>query len=112
MFRFFETLVDPYCEYAQTDRPPQNLWPFMLDYCRPFFGIFWLAAFMSFVVAASELGLIYYLGWIVDAMKGDPQAALTKLAPTLIGLTIFILVLRPLMYGCLLYTYPSPRDRG
>ena len=99
MFRFFETLVDPYCEYAQTDRPQQNLWPFMLDYCRPFFGIFWLAAFMSFVVAASELGLIYYLGWIVDAMQGDPQAALTKLAPTLIGLTIFILVLRPLMYG-------------
>ncbi|XXK31174.1 ABC transporter ATP-binding protein [Rhodobacteraceae bacterium nBUS_24] len=99
MFRFFETLVDPYCEYAQTDRPPTGLWPFMLEYCRPFYRVFWLAAFMSFVVAASELGLIYYLGWIVDAMQGDPQTALTKLAPTLIGLTIFILVLRPLMYG-------------
>jgi ATP-binding cassette subfamily B multidrug efflux pump len=99
MFRFFETLVDPYCEYAQTDRPPTGLWPFMLEYCRPFYRVFWLAAFMSFVVAASELGLIYYLGWIVDAMQGDPQTALTKLAPTLIGLTIFILLLRPLMYG-------------
>lgn len=99
MFRFFENLVDPYCDYAQTDRPPTGLWPFMLEYCRPFYRIFWLAAFMSFVVAASELGLIYYLGWIVDAMQGDPQTALTKLAPTLIGLTIFILVLRPLMYG-------------
>jgi ATP-binding cassette subfamily B multidrug efflux pump len=32
-------------------------------------------------------------------MQGDPQTALTKLAPTLIGLTIFILLLRPLMYG-------------
>jgi len=99
MFRFFETLVDPYCEYAQTDRPPTGLWPFMLEYCRPFYRVFWLAAFMSFVVAASELGLIYYLGWIVDAMQGDPQTALTKLTPTLIGLTIFILLLRPLMYG-------------
>ena len=99
MFRFFENLVDPYCDYAQTDRPPTGLWPFMLEYCRPFYRIFWLAAFMSFVVAASELGLIYYLGWIVDAMQGDPQTALTKLAPTLIGLTIFILLLRPLMYG-------------
>ncbi|MDA7551964.1 ABC transporter ATP-binding protein/permease [Rhodobacteraceae bacterium] len=99
MFRFFENLVDPYCDYAQTDRPPTGLWPFMLEYCRPFYRIFWLAAFMSFVVAASELGLIYYLGWIVDAMQGDPQTVLTKLAPTLIGLTIFILVLRPLMYG-------------
>ncbi|XXK34636.1 ABC transporter ATP-binding protein [Rhodobacteraceae bacterium nBUS_22] len=99
MFRFFETLVDPYCEYAQTDRPPTGLWPFMLEYCRPFYRVFWLAAFMSFVVAASELGLIYYLGWIVDAMQGDPLTALTKLAPTLIGLTIFILLLRPLMYG-------------
>ena len=99
MFRFFENLVDPYCDYAQTNRPPTGLWPFMLEYCRPFYRIFWLAASMSFVVAASELGLIYYLGWIVDAMQGDPQTALTKLAPTLIGLTIFILVLRPLMYG-------------
>ena len=99
MFRFFENLVDPYCDYAQTDRPPTGLWPFMLEYCRPFYRIFWLAAFMSSVVAASELGLIYYLGWIVDAMQGDPQSALTKLAPTLIGLTIFILLLRPLMYG-------------
>ena len=99
MLRFFENLVDPYCDYAQTDRPPTGLWPFMLEYCRPFYRIFWLAAFMSFVVAASELGLIYYLGWIVDAMQGDPQTALTKLAPTLIGLTIFILLLRPLMYG-------------
>ena len=99
MFRFFENLVDPYCDYAQTDQPPTGLWPFMLEYCRPFYRIFWLAAFMSFVVAASELGLIYYLGWIVDAMQGDPQTALTKLAPTLIGLTIFILLLRPLMYG-------------
>ena len=99
MFRFFETLVDPYCDYTQTDRPPQTLWPFMLEYCRPFYRIFWLAAFMSFVVAASELGLIYYLGWIVDAMQGDPQAALTRLAPTLIGLTVFILLLRPMIYG-------------
>ncbi|XAT62379.1 ATP-binding cassette domain-containing protein [Rhodobacteraceae bacterium Araon29] len=99
MFRFFENLVDPYCDYAQTDQPPTGMWPFMLEYCRPFYRIFWLAAFMSFVVAASELGLIYYLGWIVDAMQGDPQTALTKLAPTLIGLTIFILLLRPLMYG-------------
>ena len=99
MFRFFETLVDPYCDYTQSDRPPQTLWPFMLEYCRPFYRIFWLAAFMSFVVAASELGLIYYLGWIVDAMQGDPQAALTRLAPTLIGLTVFILLLRPMIYG-------------
>ena len=99
MFRFFETLVDPYCDYTQTDRPPQSLWPFMLEYCRPFYRIFWLAAFMSFVVAASELGLIYYLGRIVDAMQGDPQAALTRLAPTLIGLTVFILLLRPMIYG-------------
>jgi len=99
MFRYFETLVDPYCDYVQTDRPPTGLWPFMLEYCRPFYGVFWLTAFMSFVVATSELGLIYYLGWIVDAMQGDPQSALTRLAPTLIGLTIFILVLRPLMYG-------------
>lgn len=29
MFRFFENLVDPYCDYPEQDRPPTRLWPFM-----------------------------------------------------------------------------------
>ena len=28
MFRYFENLIDPYCEYKQTDTPPTKLWPY------------------------------------------------------------------------------------
>lgn len=34
MFKFFETLVDPYCDYDEVDTPPTKLWPFMRDYAR------------------------------------------------------------------------------
>jgi len=39
MFRYFENLIDPYCEYTQTDTPPTTLWPFLCGYCRPFYGV-------------------------------------------------------------------------
>ena len=35
MFRFFESLIDPYTPYAETDAPPTRLWPFLRDYLRP-----------------------------------------------------------------------------
>ena len=35
MFRYFESLVDPYAPYAENDTPPDRLWPFLRDYLRP-----------------------------------------------------------------------------
>ena len=35
MFRFFESLVDPYAPYADRDTPPARLWPFLNAYLRP-----------------------------------------------------------------------------
>ena len=40
MFRFFENLVDPYCDYPLEDRPPTRLWPFLKAYAQPFRGLF------------------------------------------------------------------------
>ncbi|MEL6610294.1 MAG: multidrug ABC transporter ATP-binding protein, partial [Pseudomonadota bacterium] len=62
MFRFFESLVDPYQPYARDDAPPRKLWPFLRGYLRPFRRVFWYAGIMSVVVAAVEIWLIYYLG--------------------------------------------------
>ena len=54
MFRLFENLVDPYCRYPQNHRPPRRLWPFMLEYARPFRRVFWLSGGVSVVAAAVE----------------------------------------------------------
>ena len=74
MFKFFETLVDPYTIYPETDEPPTKLWPFLREYSQPFMIVFVMAAIMSVVVAAIEVGLIYYMGRIVDLMGESPAA--------------------------------------
>ena len=68
MFRFFENLVDPYVAYREKDHPPQGLWPFLRDYAQPFKKVFALAGLMAILVAAIEVGLIYYMGRIVDLL--------------------------------------------
>lgn len=95
MFRFFENLVDPYCDYPESDTPPTRLWPFMRAYSVPFKSVFILAALMSVVVAAIEVGLIYYMGRVVDLLSGDPAAVWQAYGLELIAVALFILLLRP-----------------
>jgi ATP-binding cassette subfamily B multidrug efflux pump len=95
MFRFFENLVDPYCDYVETDTPPTRLWPFLRDYAKPFKTVFWLTAIMSVIVAAIEIGLIYYMGRVVDLLTGEPSQVWADHGTELILLALFVLLLRP-----------------
>jgi ATP-binding cassette subfamily B multidrug efflux pump len=95
MFRFFENLVDPYCDYVETDTPPTRLWPFLRDYAQPFKTVFWLTAIMSVIVAAIEIGLIYYMGRVVDLLTGEPSQVWANHGTELILLAVFVLLLRP-----------------
>jgi len=96
VFRYFERLVDPYTPYQETDHPPTRLWPFLREYARPFTRIFWLAAIMSVVVAAVEIGLIYYMGRIIDLLsESTPSRVWTDHGTELIAVALFILILRP-----------------
>ncbi|MDC0659296.1 ABC transporter ATP-binding protein [Leisingera sp. SS27] len=97
MFRFFENLIDPYCAYPETNTPPTRLWPFLRDYSKPFKRIFVLTALMSVIVAAIEVGLIYYMGRVVDIMSGTPEQVWEDYGTELILVALFILLLRPLI---------------
>ena len=97
MFRYFENLVDPYAPYAQTDRPPQKLLPFLMGFARPFRGVFVAATLLSIVVAAVEVGLIGVMGWVVDTLSGDPAQVWADHGLTLIGLAVFVLLIRPVI---------------
>ncbi|NNK15739.1 MAG: ABC transporter ATP-binding protein [Sulfitobacter sp.] len=99
MFRFFENLVDPYTPYVETDTPPRKLWPFMRAYCEPFKRIFVLTAFMSIIVAAIEVGLIYYMGRIVDLLVIDPAQLWVVHGTELMLVAGFVLIVRPLLQG-------------
>ena len=100
MFRFFENLVDPYTAHTETDAPPRRLWAFLWDYSQPFKRVFALTAIMSVAVAVVEIGLIWYMGRVVDLMTdGDPATVLAAHGWELIAAAIFILTLRPLIQG-------------
>jgi ATP-binding cassette subfamily B multidrug efflux pump len=97
MFKFFENLVDPYVSYEETDTPATKLWPFLWNYSQPFKIIFVLAAFMSLIVAAVEVGLIFYMGRVVDLLGGDPKQVWTDHGTELIIVAVLILTLRPVL---------------
>ncbi|WP_170334253.1 ABC transporter ATP-binding protein [Ruegeria arenilitoris] len=98
MFRYFENLVDPFVAYEETDTPPTRLWPFMLDYSQPFKQVFFWAALISVIVAAVEIGLIYYMGRVVDLLSGPPAEVWQAHGTELILMAVFVLLLRPMLH--------------
>lgn len=97
MFKFFENLVDPYCPYTEQTKPPTRLWPFMRAYMGPFRRVFWATGIMSILVAAIEIGLIYYMGRMVDILSGSPAEVWADYGLEIILVALFILFLRPLV---------------
>ncbi|WP_109313795.1 ABC transporter ATP-binding protein [Ruegeria sp. AU67] len=98
MFRYFENLVDPFVAYKETDTPPTRLWPFMLDYSQPFMRVFFWAGLISVVVAAVEVGLIYYMGRVVDLLSGPPAEVWQNHGTEFILVAAFVLLLRPMLH--------------
>ncbi len=99
MFRFFENLIDPYCDYPQTDTPPRKLWPFMRDYAQPFKKVFWVTGILSVLIAALEVWLIAYMGRIVDMLTGrEPGEVWARFGLELILVAVFILTIRPALH--------------
>ena len=99
MFHFFENLVDPYCDYAETDHPPTRLWPFLWDYAQPFKPVFVCATLLSIIVAGIEVGLIYYLGRVVDVLSGHPADVWEQYGLEFILIAVFIILIRPIIQG-------------
>ncbi|MES2665637.1 MAG: ABC transporter ATP-binding protein [Pseudomonadota bacterium] len=98
MFRYFETLVDPYRPYAQTDTPPRQLWPFLKDYIRPFRGVFAVTAALSVVSAFADVGLIWYVGRLVDLLStATPAQAWASHGAEMIAVALAVLILRPIL---------------
>jgi ATP-binding cassette, subfamily B, multidrug efflux pump len=96
VLRFFENLVDPYVDYPQTDRPPQRLWPFLRQFMGPFRGVVWAVGIASFVVAFVEIGLLWYLGRVVDLLGATgPAGFWAAHGWELAVAAAFILIVRP-----------------
>lgn len=98
--RFFERLVDPYTPYRETDDAPRRMWPFLRQYMGPFRRVFWAAGFMSVVTATVEIGLIWYMGRVVDVLStAEPATFWAEYGPELAFAAVFLLLLRPVFQG-------------
>ena len=98
MFRFFENLIDPYCDYPQEDRPPTSLWPFLARYLKPFRKVFWATGAVTVIVAAIEIWLIAYIGRLVDVLAGSERETFWQdHGFEMVLVAVFLLTLRPLL---------------
>ena len=96
MFRYLENLVDPYADYAVSDRPPSKLWPFIREYCGPFWRVFTITGVLSVIVAAVEIWLIGYLGRLVDVLTAsDPATFWAENGTEMVLIALFLLLIRP-----------------
>lgn len=98
MFRFFENLVDPYTAYDEIDTPPTRLWPFLLEYSQPFMKVFFWTALLSIIVAGVEIGLIYYMGRVVDLLGDAPESVWDTYGTEFVLMALFVLFLRPALH--------------
>ena len=100
MLRFFENLIDPYVSYAQTDTPPRKLWPFLVDYLRPFSRVFWATGLFSVCNAVIDIVLIWYVGVVVDYLSlGTPAQVWANHGTEMMLVAAFILLVRPSIGG-------------
>ncbi len=98
MFRYFESLVDPYAPFARDDAPPSRLWPFLRSYSVPFRRVFAATAVMAVIVASVEIWLIAYMGRLVDLLTGaEPRDFLAAHGVELALVAAFILTARPIL---------------
>lgn len=100
MFRFFENLVDPYASYTETDAPSRRLFAFLKDHARPFRGVFVATALAKILTALTEVGLLWYMGRLVDFLSSDdPKQVLAAHWVELALVTTYVLLIRPMTAG-------------
>jgi ATP-binding cassette subfamily B multidrug efflux pump len=96
MFRFFESLLDPFPE-SRLGPPPRGLVRFCWHFTRDARG--WLAALtiLTVAIAVGEVFLFAFLGRIVDWLAAaDRESFLAREGRTLISMGALILVALPL----------------
>ncbi|MFG6178504.1 ABC transporter ATP-binding protein [Halomonas sp. THAF12] len=97
MFRFFETLVDPYPE-RELGVPPRGLLPFIRFYSQPVAGLLVAMSLVSGMVSAVELVFFHSMGQLVDWLTvADRESFFAVHGWRLAGLAALVLVGLPLL---------------
>ncbi|MEL6677377.1 MAG: ABC transporter ATP-binding protein [Pseudomonadota bacterium] len=98
MFRFFERMVDPYQPYQDGVAPSREVWRFLSEHLWPFRSVLIATTIFTVLVGIVEIGLIYYVGRVVDLFETTPpEEVLEAYGLELLLIALFILVIRPIV---------------
>ncbi len=100
MFRWFETLIDPYKPYDIT-QPPGTLTAFYWHYVREVWPAFAAIMVFGLIAALIEVSLFTFLGELVDLAKNaeSPEKFLSDHWALLLWMATVAVVLRPIAFG-------------
>lgn len=97
MFSFFERLIDPFPDQVPS-QPPKGLFAFCRYFTRGLEPWLLLMALLTALTAISEALLFGVLGRVVDWLSSsDPSTFLSDSWGTIVVMSVFILVLIPLL---------------
>ncbi|AMD02279.1 ABC transporter ATP-binding protein [Halomonas chromatireducens] len=114
MFRFFETLVNPY-PAGKPETPPRGLLPFILHFSRPVLPLLILMSLLTALVSAAEVLFFSYLGELVDWLSGAEREGFfaehgwrlgAMAAIVVIGLPLLVLMQSLLTHQAIFGNYP------
>lgn len=97
MYKKFESFTEAFPANDPT-KPPNTLFAFCLHYTKGFEKPLILLALMSTMVAIVEVSLFGFMGQLVDWLSSsNPETFFSDNKETLIGLSVLILVIMPLL---------------
>jgi ATP-binding cassette subfamily B multidrug efflux pump len=95
MFRFFETLIDPFRPH-EPSMPPASLSGFYWRYTRQVWPVLAILLVTGLMVSLIEVALIGYVGVLVDLLgTTSPERLIADHAPVLLWMAFVLVVARP-----------------
>ncbi|HSF96322.1 MAG TPA: ABC transporter ATP-binding protein [Thermohalobaculum sp.] len=96
MFRYFETLIDPYQSYDEEAEIPNRLLPFYRHFLWPARWVLGATLVLSLMFAVSEALMLRYAGQLVDILAAaKPETLWIDHKVTLLTMIGVVLVFRP-----------------
>ena len=98
MFRFFETLIDPYQPYDDTAELPNRLIPFYLRFLHPARWVLGAVMLLGLLFAISEALLLRFAGQLVDILSAaEPETLWTEHKGALLLMIGIVVIFRPMV---------------
>ena len=99
MFRYFESLIDPFKSHDDS-MPPATLLGFYWRYCRQIWPFLLILMAIGLVVSLIEIAMLRYIGSIVDLLKTTtPSEILADYGPTFLWMGFVIVIARAIQLG-------------